>query len=72
MRKELRATVNDAVRHYTNLNVFAVVKAVLESGSLYGASEQRVTFQIIKLCDKAMQHQLRLYDECCASMKEEE
>ena len=68
--KDFRTTVEDAARAHTNLSVFAIVKAVLESGALYGASEQAAAMHIEKLCDQAIQRQLKVYDkEVAALMK---
>ena len=57
----------DEVKHaHTNLNVFAIVKAVLESGALYG--EQGAAVHIGRLCDAVMQRQLKLHDKAKAEL----
>jgi hypothetical protein len=60
--------VNEAARAHTNLSVFAIVKSLMESGSVYGYN--RTAEKIGKLCDVEVQRQLRLYDHYTAKAKE--
>jgi ABC-type arginine/histidine transport system permease subunit len=66
--KSIEDTITDAANAHTNLSVFAVVKGVLESGALYGAGEQAAAAHISKLCDQAMQRQLKVYDKEVAAI----
>ena len=63
MKTDIKEMIADAARAHTNLSVFAVVKTVLESGALYGADAQAAAMHIGKLCDQAMQRQLKVYDK---------
>ena len=53
-----------AAKAHTNLNMFACVAAMLESGCIYPVSHSaNATAQkIIKLCQAEQQRQLRIYD----------
>jgi hypothetical protein len=66
--KDTKDLLDEVVHSYTNLNVFAIVKAVLESSARHGASEQSAAVHIGKLCDAAMQRQLRVHDKANAEL----
>lgn len=57
--------IAEAVNAHTNLNLFAAVQALLESGLRYGESIKAET-QIIAICKKEIGKQLNIYD---AAMK---
>lgn len=61
--------VNEAARAHTNLNVFTIVKSIMESGAVYGYN--RTAENISRLCDAEVQRQLRLYDRYAAKAKEQ-
>ena len=68
MKEDVQELVIDVARVHTSVNVFAIVKAVLESGALHGATEQSAAMHICKLCDQAMQRQLKVYDKEMATI----
>jgi len=52
-----------AVEAHTNLNIFAVIVAILEGGCIYGGGTAQTTVsKIVKLCQQEQQRQLRIYD----------
>ena len=65
-----REYIKEAAREHTHLNVFAIVKAVLESGAVYGGEEHAALQRISKICDNAIQRRLKAYDKYCALAEE--
>jgi hypothetical protein len=62
----------DEVKHaHTNLYVFMIIKAVLESGALHGAAEQGAAIHIGRLCDAAIARQLQAHDKAKAELMKE-
>ena len=54
--------VTIAANAHTDLNVFAAVKAIFESGTVYTQSGKRRAMRIINLCEAEMRRQLLIYD----------
>lgn len=61
-----------AVNAHTTLTVFGAVQALLEGGVIAGGPEggEETALQIIKLCRREMQRQLRVFDRHSALLKE--
>jgi hypothetical protein len=59
-----------AVRAHTNLNTFACVKALMESGTVYGGvSSDAAAAKVIKTCDVEIQRLLKVYDGAVLQLK---
>jgi len=56
--------VREITEHHANLNLWAAVVTLLESGGLYGGDEtqNRLRNKVIDLCKAEQQRQLRLMD----------
>lgn len=52
----------DAVHAHTNLNTFAAVAALLESGLLYGGQSDAAANKIIAICHDEQRRLLAKYD----------
>lgn len=66
--------VQIAARAHSNLNAFAIVKAVLESGAIYRSKDrtaQTSVIRIVHICNDEIQRQLRLYDKAVGKAKGE-
>jgi hypothetical protein len=66
--KDAQDLLDEVAHAHANLNVFVIVKAVLESGALYGAGEQSAAVHIGRLCDAVIQRQLKLHDKAKAEL----
>ncbi len=60
----VKSAVKRAAEAHTDLCVFAVVVAVLESGSLYGS--HAAAHRIITICNREQQRLLDVYDRAAA------
>ena len=62
MTKDKKRALKLAAQAHTDLNIFAAIVALLESGCVYGGSAAAVR-RITKICQKEQQRQLRIYDD---------
>lgn len=60
--RPLAAIAKDAAEAHTNLNLWGVIVAVLEGGTLYGGRGNATAQRIIKLCHAEQQRELAIYD----------
>lgn len=58
--------IAEAARAHSTLNTFSVVVSILEGGHVYGGYNATAS-RVIKMCQKEMQRQLRLYDKHVAA-----
>lgn len=65
--------VQIAARAHSNLNAFAIIRDMLESGAIYSNSRtaQTSVMRIVRICDDEIQRQLRLYDKAVGKAKGE-
>jgi len=64
------ANMADAMSAYKDLNVFAIIESLLESGA-QPAGDNKASRRIIEICKSEQQRQLRLMDRAVAKVNKE-